>query len=53
MIYLPDGALTSRLITNIDRTMRSNVISDTVRLLEENGREVRRKIGGGIISHGL
>ena len=53
MISFLDDALTARLITDIDYIVRSIVISDSIRLLDQYGREVRRKIGGGIISDGL
>ena len=53
MISLPDDVLTARLNTDIDRMVCSIVIYDSIRLLYHNGREVRRKIGGGIISDGL
>ena len=53
MISFQDDALTARLNTNIDRMVCSIVIYDSIRLLDQNGREVRRKIGGGIISDGL
>ena len=53
MISLPDDALTARLIVDIDRMVRYIVIHDSIRHLDQNGREVRRKIAGGIISDGL
>ena len=34
MISLLDDALMARLIVDIDRTVRSNVISDSIRLLD-------------------
>ena len=45
MISLPDDALTARLIVDIDRMVCSIVIYDSIRLLDQNRREVRRKIG--------
>lgn len=43
MISLLDDDLTARLIEYIDRTVRSDIISDIVRLLDHNGGKVNEK----------
>ena len=53
MISLPDDVLMAQFIAYMIGTVLFNIVSDIVRLLDPNGREVRRKIGGDIISDGL